>query len=313
MSASPLRVEAVRGDVVESVHLIDVAIADVAGSLVASAGNPGTVAFLRSSAKPVQATVSMELGWEPPAQEQLAVACASHNGEAVHIAAVTETLRAAGVDASALRCPPALPARGAPPAEPARVYHNCSGKHAGMIAASIAAGLDPAAYLEPGGVVQTRVHERLEALAGAGARAVATDGCGARTFAFALHEMATMFAQLPAECGAALAAMRAHPYLVAGEARLCTATMRSGAPVVLKVGAEGLLCGVALGNGNGFAIKSRDGSARGREVASIWVMEALGLFDGATAASILAEVMPPLLGTSGTQPTMRVEGRLSRA
>jgi len=313
MTADPIRVEAVRGDVAESVHLIDVAVAGADGRLLASAGDPEAVAYLRSSAKPVQATVSMELGWQPPGMEQLAVACASHNGESVHVAAVRRTLEAAGVDESALRCPPAMPARGALPPEPARIFHNCSGKHAGMVAASIAAGLDPAAYLEPDGVIQTRVRERVEGLTGAAARAVASDGCGARTFAFALHEMAAMFARLPGWCGAALEAMRAHPYLVAGEARLCTATMRSGAPVVLKVGAEGLLCGVMLDDGRGFAIKSRDGTARGREEAAVWLLNTLGAVDDATKAEILGEVMPPLLGTSGAQPMMRVQGELRTA
>jgi len=312
MSAEPLRVEAVRGDVVESTHLIDVAVVDRDGTMRASAGDPATVAFLRSAAKPVQATVSLALGWEPPGTEQLAVACASHNGEDVHVAAVRRTLAAAGVDESALRCPPALPARAAAGIESARIYHNCSGKHAGMVAASIAAGLDPASYLDAGGVVQSSVRERVEAMCGGPVRAVATDGCGARTFAFTLAEMARMFARVPEDCGPALDAMRAHPYLVAGAARLCTATMRSGAAVALKVGAEGLLCGVTLDDGNGFAIKSRDGSSRGRERAAVWLLERFGVLDGASAERILDEVMPPLLGTSGTPPVMRVQGDLER-
>ena len=300
-AGEPLVVEAVRGDLVESTHLIDVVIVDAGGTTAASAGDPGTVAYLRSSAKPVQATVCLELGWDPPADEQLAVACASHNGEPVHVEAVRETLRAAGLDETALRCP-----------GPAPIVHNCSGKHAAMLAACVANGWDPARYLDPDGPIQAAVRRRIEDFAGRPSRAVATDGCGAQTFAFSLTEAAALAVRLPRDAPRAIAAMRAHPYLVAGAGRLCTAVMSAASGVVLKVGAEGLLCGVLMETGVGFAMKARDGVARGREVAAVWLLERLGVLTPDTAARVLAEVLPNVVGAIGRHPEMRCRGELIR-
>jgi L-asparaginase II len=119
-----------------------------------------------------------------------------------------------------------------------------------------------------------------------------------------------MFARLPAEAPRALAAMRAHPYLVAGVGRLCTSVMRSLPNVVVKVGAEGLLCGVLIEDGIGFALKARDGAARGREVAAVRVLGFLGALGHDEEEGILSEVVPHVLGGAGRQPELRCRGAL---
>ena len=314
--STPLVVEAVRGEIVESAHLVDVAVADPEGTLLASAGEPATVAFLRSVSKPVQATVCTELGWDPPGDPQLAVACASHNGEQQHIEAVRTILVAAGVDEPLLQCPPAMPSvvgELPPPDAPRRIYHNCSGKHAAMLAAMVANGWDARTYPAADGELQRAVRARIEGIVGRPARAVAEDGCGVPTFAFTLAEAAAMYARLPSETGRALAAMRAHPRLVAGSNRICTSVMTRVPGVVLKVGAEGLMCGVLVESQTGFAVKARDGAARGREIATVRVLELLGALSDISPDRIIVDVLPRILPGEGRHPRLRCVGDLKQA
>jgi L-asparaginase II len=143
VNAPPLVVEVERSGLIESVHLVDVAVVDVDGGLTAFAGDPSAVSYLRSSAKPVQATACLEAGWEPPGIGQIALACGSHNGEPEHVNTARVTLEAAGVDPSALRCPAAWPFRMVDAARAGAagpIFHNCSGKHAAMLATAQANG-----------------------------------------------------------------------------------------------------------------------------------------------------------------------------
>lgn len=314
-AADPLVVEAVRGNVVESTHVIDVAVVNAGGRLVAAAGEPDTVAFLRSVSKPVQATVCTELGWSPPGKAQLAVACASHNGEPMHVDAVRAILESAGVDESLLQCPPATPSivGPVPPEARGRIYHNCSGKHAAMLGAMAANGWPPYTYPDADNDLQRAVRARIEGLVGNPARAVAGDGCGVPTFAFTLTEAAAMYARLPAEAAPALDAMRAHPRLAAGSNRICTAVMNLVSGVVLKVGAEGLMCGVLLDGRTAFALKSRDGSARGREIATLCTLGMLGTLGSISPERIMDEIMPRILPGQGRHPELKCSGRLKRA
>ena len=304
MSAAPLVVEAVRGDLVESRHQIDVAVVDDAGSIVARAGDPDTVAYLRSTAKPIQATVCLESGWEPRDMEQLAVACGSHNGEPAHIEAVRGSLDAAGLGEDVLRCPVE---RGA------RIAHNCSGKHAAMLAASAVNGWDLDRYLDPDGHLQRAVRARVEAVAGRPARATATDGCGVPTFAFTLTEAAAIYSRLLGDASRALDAMRAHPFHVAGSHRICTSVMSLTQRVVMKVGAEGLMCGVFPEKRLAFALKATDGSGRGREIATIRVLSLLDVLDAETSRRVLKDIEPMMRTGQGRQPDLRCVGDLERA
>jgi L-asparaginase II len=309
-------VEAVRGDLVESTHLVDVAVADPEGTLLASAGEPHTVAFLRSVSKPIQATVCTELGWDPPGDPQLAVACASHNGEEMHVEAARTILAAADVDEPLLRCPPAMPSVVGtlpPPDAPRRIYHNCSGKHAAMLATMVANGWDPHTYQIADNELQRAIRARIEGIMGTPARAVAEDGCGVPTFAFALSEAAAMYARMPADTGRALDAMRAHPRLVAGSNRICSSVMSRVPAVVLKVGAEGLMCGVLLESQTGFALKARDGAARGREIAALRVLDLLGALGDIAPDRIVEEILPRVVPEQRGPLKLRCSGELKQA
>ena len=310
MTAPPLVVEVERSGLVESTHLVDVAIVAAGGAIVAAAGDRETITYLRSTAKPVQASVCLDAGWPATADDAVAIACASHNGEPAHLDAVRRVLSAAGLSEDDLLCPPALPRDPTAASEPARIFHNCSGKHAAMLATAALNGWSRRDYRVEDLPLQRAVADRLSALAGRVPRAVGIDGCGVPTFAYALEDAARIFSSLPADAPRAVAAMRAHPFLVAGTGRLCTAVLGSVPGVVIKVGAEGMFCGVLIDQGVGFALKARDGAVRAAEAAAVMTLQFLRVVPDEVPANLAPA---PVLGGGAPVGTLRIRGELSHS
>src|SRR5262245_30033483 len=155
--------------------------------------------FPRSSNKPMQAAAMLGCGLDLNGK-LLALAAASHSGEAFHVAGVREILAGAGLTEAALRCPPALPldedeqrrilrAGG----EPDRVLMNCSGKHAAMLATCVGAGWPTDGYLDPDHPVQREISAAIARLAGEDVTSVGVDGCGAPLFAVSLTGLAKAY------------------------------------------------------------------------------------------------------------------------
>jgi L-asparaginase II len=299
----------IRSGVEESVHLGHVVACDVNGDVIAAAGDPARVVFARSSMKPLQAAVSMHVaGGDDLAEDEVAVMCASHNGEPVHVEAVTRILRRAGLDQRSLRCPPAWPwfpedVRGA--GERRRVFHNCSGKHAGMALACARAGLPLESYAEPDHPMQVAVLDAVRSFSGAEPVAIGVDGCGVPVHAMPLHMMAMLFARvaseewtelLAAQRDRAVSAMRAHPYLVAGRDRLDTAVMETIDGIVVKTGAEGLVCAAVPASGFGVAVRVEDGSSRAAGPVLIAALHRLRVIDDEHLERLAPFSRPPVLG-----------------
>lgn len=241
-----------REGLVEAHHRVHaVAVRD--GELLQAWGDADLVTFMRSAAKPFQALPAVELGL--PTQE-LAIACASHDAAPEQLETVRALLDRSGSGEDDLECGPV---EGSP------LRHNCSGKHAGMLAVCAARGWRRSGYRLPDHPLQREVLRLVEEATESPAAAAAVDGCGVVTFAFPLAAMANAFARLArAEvAGAAevVAAMTAHPDLVEGPGRAATEVMRRLPGAVAKGGAEGLLC-VGLPNGTGYALKAEDGATR---------------------------------------------------
>jgi L-asparaginase II len=299
----PALVAVTRAGWPESVHRVHIAVCDAAGDLLAAAGDPWRVAFMRSAAKPLQALPLVESGaaatlaLEP---QHLAIACASHRGLPLHTAAATELLARAGLDPGALRCgvhPPedreAAAALQAAGRAPERLHNNCSGKHAGMLAASRHRGWPLEGYLEADHPLQREIAAIVAEVSRA-APALGVDGCGVPTFALPLAAMATAFARFG--CGRGLAApraaaaerlasaMAAHPDLIAGPGHVNSVLLAlHGDALVAKGGAEGVWCAALRGDGPGLgiAVKVEDGADRASAVAMLAVLDALGLPGGA--------------------------------
>jgi len=241
---------------VEATHLVHaVAVRD--GRRVAEAGDPRLVTLFRSSAKPFQALPLAE-AYDDLDPRELAIASASHRADRAQLAAVRMLLRRAHAGEDDLEC-------GREGNPPTKLKHNCSGKHAGMLAVCRARGWRTEGYRLPSHRMQRANLRTVAAAAGLDEDGIATgvDGCGVVTFALSLEQMAGMFTRLQdsADGKRVADAMRAHPELIRGEGAPDTVVMQTLGGAVAKGGAEGLLCGV-LGDGTGFAIKCADGAGR---------------------------------------------------
>jgi L-asparaginase II len=237
-----IRVTVRRGAVVEAVHRIHVATTDGR-----SWGNPQLAFLLRSSSKPIQAIPFVE-GYDDLPDEEIAIACASHRAEPAQLEAVRKVLARAGATVDDLE-------NGTQEGRPdGKLGHNCSGKHAGMLAACRAHGWPPHPYRAPDHPLQLRIAELL----GGGESAV--DGCGVPTFATTLSRAAVLLTRTPPRIRAA---MQARPELVgASHDSLDTDLMRLRPGWIAKGGAEGLFC-AAHDDGRGIALKAEDGTSRG--------------------------------------------------
>jgi len=250
-------VEVRRNGVVEAVHRVHaVAVRD--GKLVAEAGDPSLTCFMRSCSKPLQALPLVRARTDLP-DDELAIACASHRDTPEQVAAVRALLARAeaGEDELELGLQAGRP--------PERIHHNCSGKHAGMLALCRARGWPSAGYRHPAHPVQRACRDVHAEAAEVAPEAIATgtDGCGVVTFALSLERMAHAFARLESLPGGerVAAAMRARPELVGGPDGADYRLMRTAAGWLAKGGAEGLLCAAGPG-GVGVALKCEDGSSR---------------------------------------------------
>ena len=296
-------VEVTRGGRVESIHYGAVAVVDAQGRVVAQAGDPALTTYLRSTAKPFQLLPFVETGGADRfgfGERELAVMAASHSGEPRHVEAVSGILDKIGLSEAALQCGAHWPFSEestrilrASGREPTPVYNNCSGKHAGMLAACVARGLSTDDYLDPKHPIQQSILDTLAEMSGVepDAIGVGVDGCSAPCFAISLHACAVAFARLVDPAGLPearrsaaeriIGAMTAYPEMVAGEGRLDTSLMRSTrGDVVSKGGAEGY-CGMAVrSRGLGIALKIVDGNGeRAVGPAAIETLRQLGALD----------------------------------
>jgi L-asparaginase II len=299
MQAGVCFVEALRGDRVESIHRVHVAVAHAARGLVTSAGNPAHVSFVRSAIKMFQVLPFVEGGGVERfglSGEELALCTASHGGEPFHVATARSILEKAKVTEAALACGPQLPlhepaaqALAAGGAEPGRIHNNCSGKHAGMLACCVQHQWVTNGYHRPSHPMQQRVRSTLERWMHTDPvhRSMATDGCGLPTFAMPLDAVAEGCARFAAAVHAGEAApttifnaMVRHPEYVAGTDRLDTDLMRvTGDRLFAKVGAEGFYCAAVPSMQLGMALKVEDGARRAAEPAMLAVLRAIDVIN----------------------------------
>ena len=295
----------VRGGVVESVHHGHLVATGPDGEILLSAGDPDGQFFARSSLKPLQAVAMLRAGLQLDGP-LLALACASHNGEAHHVEGARSILAAAGLDESALQNTPDYPLDDAAalawrsagaPKHP--VAQNCSGKHAAMLATCVTAGWDTGSYRDPQHALQLAIRGTVAELTGGEPQHVTVDGCGAPLFSSTLTGLARAFGAVAAaaagdgddELARVGRAMSAHPHMVGGTGRDVTALMAGVPGLVAKDGAEGVYA-VGLPDGRGLALKVLDGSQRARPVVMAALLRGLGV-----DAPVLDEVgSAPVLG-----------------
>jgi L-asparaginase II len=260
--AEPIRVTALRGETVESVHAVH-AVALLDGEVVASAGDPDFVTFMRSAAKPIQA-LPVARAREDLDDRDVAIASASHLADEQQLEAVRALLAKAPAREDDLEC-------GA--FEGSKLRHNCSGKHAGMLALCHANGWPQEGYSRPDHPCQQAMLAEIAHLAGTDEIETAVDGCGVVTFALPLRTIAVAFGGVD---GRVADGMRAHPELIRGPQAPDTNLMQAFPGWIAKGGAEGLIC-AASPDGLSLALKVADGAQRALRPALGSFLVALGL------------------------------------
>jgi L-asparaginase II len=315
---SEILAKVIRGATVESIHRGHLVVLDGAGSEVARLGDPETITFIRSSAKPFQAIPFLLSGAAERfdfTESEVALACASHSGEEMHTKIAAKMLEKIGLSEADLRCGAHLPFNEKRAEEiiragekPSQLHNNCSGKHAAMLALAKHTGADLKTYERLEHPVQQAILEVVAQFTEteAGDIPIGIDGCAAPNFALTVRAMAKSFAKLilPPEdfslelreaCRRIVAAMLKYPELIGGSERLDTLLMQAArGQFISKIGADGVwLCGVLPSQrwktGLGICLKVEDGDdKRARAAITVEVLRQLGIF----AADTLNEYSP---------------------
>lgn len=304
-------VEVWRGDLLESIHRGHAVVCDDTGQIVDVWGDPDAVIYPRSSCKMLQALPLLESGAGAHlTDEQLALACASHNGAAIHTTRVNAWLGDLGLTDDDFRCGPQMPDdRTAREAlicnheSPCQVHNNCSGKHAGFLTLNkhLQGGPDYEMIDHP---VQQAIKSAFEDVTQETSPTYGIDGCSAPNHACTLHGLARAMAFFASAHDRSdtrsvaatklVHAMKSYPALVAGEGRACTDLMRAmDHKVAVKTGAEAVFVAIIPERRLGVALKIADGATRASESAIAAILVKLGVLDPAHPATT-ARMTPPI-------------------
>ena len=312
-------IETYRGGTLENQHFGVVAVVDSQGRVLAHAGDPQRLVFTRSTLKALQALPLMEAGGPKLfgfAREQVAMMCASHSGEAMHVTQVQGMLDKTGLSTGTLQCGchvPYFTELGLPAGKFDERHNNCSGKHAGFLAWCVQHGQPVANYLAPAHPLQQAIRRDVARAVGLAADdlKMGIDGCSAPNFAMPLASLARGYARLAtgaadSEFGESFAqladAMTAHPDLVSGTGRSDQAFMRAGrGDWVTKVGAEGVQAFASRSRQQAFAIKMVDGNKVALFAAVVAVLDQLGWLDARQREELRPWRAEAIANARGTQ------------
>jgi L-asparaginase II len=321
--ANPVLVEIIRGKVVESRHRGAIAVFDADGRPFLTLGDTERPVFPRSAVKAIQALPLVESGAADAfgfGDEELALACASHSGEAEHVALAASMLERVGLGAGALECGVHWPGNEAAArrlaregAVPSALHNNCSGKHAGFVCTCVHDGTDHRGYIGRDHAAQEAVREAMESVTGRqhGEDLCGTDGCSIPTYAVPLDALALGFARMATGVGLGearakaarriLEACMAKPFFTSGTGRMDARIMEAGRRrVFVKTGAEGVYCGAIPELGLGIALKIDDGAGRASEIAVAALLARLFGKDDLLARAFRDMASPELTNWRGT-------------
>ncbi|TBY44074.1 asparaginase [Rhizobium leguminosarum bv. viciae] len=319
---NPVTVEVTRGLLVESRHRGAVAVVDGDGKLVFSLGDIEAAVFPRSSCKAMQALPLVESGAADAygfGDKELALACASHNGEDEHVALAASMLSRAGRNIETLECgahwsmnQKILIQQARMLDAPTALHNNCSGKHAGFICACCHQDLDPKGYVGYLHPLQVEIRAAMESLSGTviGADSCGTDGCSIPTYAVPLRSLAHGFAKMATGTGLEplrakasrrlIEACMAEPFYVAGSGRACTALMQiAPGRIFCKTGAEGVFCAAIPEKGIAIALKCEDGMTRAAEAMVAATLARFFEAESEVHAALMAHAATPMLNWNG--------------
>jgi L-asparaginase II len=299
---NPVIAEVTRGDIVESRHRGAYAVVNAEGHVVAAEGGIAAAIYPRSAVKAFQCLPLIETGAADRfcfTPEEIALCCASHNGEAEHLRVARSMLAKAGNAEALYECGAHWPYDEASRFALVRhgeacaaVHNNCSGKHAGMLALARQLGADPHDYTKPDHPVQRIIAETMGRMCDIDLQQqpFGIDGCSVPTWAIPLKNLGLGFARFAAADFAAgrriIEAVRAHPFMVGGSGDFDTLIMEAIPRLFVKTGAEGVYCACIPHAGLGIALKIDDGAARAAEVAIASVLSGLDVWTAEEKAAL---------------------------
>lgn len=295
-SSSLLEVQLLREGIVESTHKVHAVACDGRGRLLASAGDAEFGSFIRSALKPFQALAVTTTGTLEAlhlTDKDLAIICSSHQGNLEQVRQAFNVLWRCDVEPLALQCP-------TPEGKSTPLAHNCSGKHAGMLAVCKQRGWSLDGYLQRSHPVQKLIIAKVAELLGMPADEFicAHDDCGAPTYLMQISQMATLFAKLASgeslDMERIARAMTNHPMMISGPKGFDSQLMAlSEGALVSKSGAEGIQCIGRVGEGMGIAIKVVDGSKRAKYATAVYLLKQLGWITPDVSEDLSEQFMKP--------------------
>lgn len=284
-----------RGNLLESIHIVYAIAVDSKGNTLLESGNGDYMTCIRSAFKPFQAGASVKIGAVDEAgftEDELALMCASHSGQEIHVNTARSMIGKLGFDISYYECgshpPYDKPSRHKLLKENIELeplYNNCSGKHAGMLALAKFLNVDPKGYTTPEHPVQQKILELTKQYTGLTDIPISIDGCSAVAPFFSLRTIAEIFQKLAddkfEELSRVFSAMVNHPLNIGGTGRFDTDFIAAlGGKAITKVGGEAVR-GVAINTEQygpiGIALKVLDGSQRCLPQATLAILKKLDL------------------------------------
>lgn len=306
-----MEVRLLREGIIESSHQVQAVVCDSRGRTMMAAGSAETATFVRSALKPFQAlavTTTGTLERYGLTDKDLAIICSSHRGKIDQVRQAFNILWRADVEPSALQCP-------TPPGKRSPLEHNCSGKHAGMLAVCQQRNWSLNNYLQRSHPVQQLILHKVAELLKMPAEEFisARDDCGAPTYFMQLQQIAWLYALLSAgdnlDMERIVRAMTHHPTMLAGDGEFDTELMRlTEGELVSKAGAEGIQCIGRLGEGMGLAIKVTDGAKRAKYAVAVHLLKQMGWISPSVAETLSENFM-----TVSHVTRLEVSGELSLA
>ena len=287
--APKIEVHLLREGIIESVHQVEAVVCDTRSRVLAVAGDSQNATFIRSALKPFQAltvTSTGTLAQYGLTDKDLAIICSSHQGNIEQSRQVFNILWRADVDPLALQCP-------IPQDKQSSLQHNCSGKHAGMLAVCKQQDWPLNDYMRRSSPIQKLILRQISELLGIPGEELisAHDDCGAPTYSIQLQNMAYLYAKLASgdnlDLERIVRAMTYYPRMIAGDGAFDTELMRvAEGEIVSKSGAEGIQCIGRVGEGMGLAIKVVDGAKRAKYAVAIHLLKQMGWISPAIAESL---------------------------
>lgn len=241
--------------------------------------------YLRSCAKPLQATLLIDYGIDLTSEE-LALCCGSHAGEECHIRIARQILEKFDIDESLLKCGVHAPLarsmqdkmllRGE---KPTAIHNNCSGKHIGFLVICKKKGWDMTTYDKPNHPLQIAIRDKINQMCEVEqSYPITTDGCGVPILSMPLKNMLIGYKNL-LNYTPIIQAIRNNPYFFGGENRLDTEIIEKTDNLIAKVGAGGLCIVFNIKTKEGFVVKINDCSMEARRIA---VLELINNLNWAT-------------------------------